>query len=59
MGRVGRNNDPCKRYIVEGVTLVDDEERIKYKVHLMKYFNEFAAKKFKVDKKKGAKQRGD
>ena len=56
LGRVGRNNDPCKRLILNEVKLVNEEARINYNAHLMEYFTNFAAKKFNVDKKKAAKK---
>ena len=52
LGRVGRNNDPCKRVIIKGINLVDEDKKIAYHAHLMEYYRSYAAKTFRVSKKK-------
>ena len=55
MGRVGRNNDPCKRLKVIEIDLVSENQKIAYHAHLMEYYRNNAAKTFRVAKSKGNK----
>lgn len=38
--RVGRFDDPCKRYIAKDISLVDKKEEIKYLARLNQFLNQ-------------------
>jgi len=44
LSRVGRYNDYCKRYKVDGIPIVDEKKELEYRASLLEFMSKFEKK---------------